>query len=290
VGISAKLYRAPMTRTYRTIWISDLHLGTRGCQAERVLDFLRHTESERLYLVGDLVDGWALARGWFWPEAHNTVVQKLLRKARRGTEVIYVPGNHDAFARQFRGLSFGDVHIVRQTVHVTADGRVLLVLHGDEFDGAVALAPWLSKLGAGVYEWALRANYPLNRIRRALGWPYWSLAKFLKDNTKRAVQYVSGFEEAVAARARDGGMDGVVCGHIHKPELREIDGLTYANCGDWVESCTALVEHFDGSLEVIYWPEPGGLRQEDLLGPPAPLAVPSGDGLASLPEVSLPAR
>jgi UDP-2,3-diacylglucosamine pyrophosphatase LpxH len=271
-------------RRYRTIWISDLHLGTRGCQAERVLDFLRSTESEYLYLAGDIVDGWALARTWYWPESHNTVVQKILRKARRGTAVTFLPGNHDEFARQFRGLTFGGIAISRETVHRTADGRRLLVLHGDQFDGAVALAPWLSRLGAGIYEFALRLNRPVNRLRRAVGRPYWSLARFLKENTKRAVLYIAHFEEAVARRAREAGADGIVCGHIHKPEMRVIDGVEYLNCGDWVESCTALVEHLDGRLELLYWPERLEAVQPSLFDDPA-----SGDGVSlSIPQLSIP--
>lgn len=255
---------------YRTLFLSDLHLGTRGCQATRVLDLLRRTESDTLYLVGDVVDGWALRRGWHWPQLHNDVVQKLLRKARKGTEVVYVPGNHDGFARQFAGLAFGDVAVRRQAIHVTADGRRLLVLHGDEFDGVVRFAPWLSRVGARAYEAALAANTVVTRVRDRLGYPYWSLAGYLKDRTKRAVQYVAEFEAAVARAAAEHGADGVVCGHIHKPELRTIwseHGPTlYANCGDWVESCTALAEHLDGRLEILRW-----LRTA---------AVPSGDGQA----------
>ncbi len=243
------------TRRFRSIWMSDLHLGTRGCQAEAVLGFLRHTESEHLYLVGDLVDGWALRRGWYWPQAHNDVVQKLLRKARKGTHVVYVPGNHDDFAHYFLGYAFGEIEITREALHDTADGRILLVLHGDQFDGAVQFAPWLSHLGARAYETALALNTGLNRVRRQLGQPYWSLAGYLKARAKRAVQYVAGFEEAVARRARERDVDGVVCGHIHHAELRPVGGVVYANCGDWVESCTALVEHEDGRLEIVRWPD-----------------------------------
>jgi UDP-2,3-diacylglucosamine pyrophosphatase LpxH len=259
------------TRHYRTIWLSDLHLGTRGCQAEQVLDFLRHTESEHLYLVGDVVDGWALRQGWHWPQPHNDVIQKLLRKARKGTRVVYVPGNHDAFAREFVGLTFGEIEITREALHDTADERILLVLHGDEFDGAVKFAPWLSRLGARAYVAALAANTGLNRVRRWFGMEYWSLAGTLKARAKKAVQYVGKFEEAVARRARDRDVDGIICGHIHKAELRPIGGILYANCGDWVESCTALVEHEDGRLEIVRWP--------DLPGPEA--AATPGDGLAS---------
>ena len=253
---------------YRSIWLSDLHLGTRGCQAEQVLDFLRHTESERLYLVGDIVDGWALKRAWYWPQAHNDVVQKLLRKARKGTQVVYVPGNHDDAARAFTGLAFGEMEITREAIHDTADGSLFLVLHGDEFDGAVQLAPWLSHLGARAYERALALNTHLNGLRSRFGMPYWSLAGALKARTKRAVQYVAGFEEAVARRARERDVDGIVCGHIHKAELRTIGGKLYANCGDWVESCTALVEHDAGRLELVRWPHV------------PPTTESAGDGLA----------
>lgn len=230
----------------------------RGCRAERVLDFLRHTESDMLYLVGDVVDGWALKRSWYWPQAHNDVVQKLLRKARQGTEVIYVPGNHDGWARQFDGLAFGDIAVRYETVHTTADGRRLLILHGDRFDGVVRFTPWLSRLGARAYEATLALNTVVARVREKQGRPYWSLAAFLKERTKKAVQYIAEFERAVAQRATEKGVDGVVCGHIHKPEIREIvtergGPVLYANCGDWVESCTALAEHFDGRLEILRW-------------------------------------
>lgn len=260
---------------YRTIFLSDLHLGMRGCQAERVLDFLRHHEAERWVLVGDVVDGWALARSWTWQQVHNDVVQKLLRKVRKGAEMVYVPGNHDDAARPFAGLTFGGILVQRQLVHETADGRRLLVLHGDEFDGAVRLAPWLSKIGARAYEASLALNTVVAAVRERLGMPYWSLAAALKDRTKRALQYVARFEEAVAARAAEVGADGVVCGHIHRPELRDVvtaEGATlYANCGDWVENCTALVEHADGRLEIVRWT--GALRRA---GRPA-----GGDGMAS---------
>ena len=241
---------------YRTLWISDLHLGTRGSQAELVLDFLRHNESDTLYLVGDIADGWALKRSFTWTQLHNDVVQKVLRRVRKGTRAIYIPGNHDAFARAYVGLQFGGIDVMREAVHTTADGRRLLVLHGDEFDGAVRYAPWLSKLGARAYELALLLNTTVNRARKAFGMPYWSLAAYLKGKTKKAVQYMGDFENAVAALARERGVDGVVCGHIHKAELRPINGVLYANCGDWVESCTALAEHDDGRLELLTWRTP----------------------------------
>ena len=259
--------------TYRTIFLSDLHLGMRGCQAERVLDFIRHHQAARWVLVGDIVDGWALARSWAWTQGQNDVVQKLLREVRKGAEMVYVPGNHDGAARQFDGLTFGGILVQREALHVTADGRRLLVLHGDEFDGVVRLAPWLSKIGARAYEGALALNTVVAGVRERLGYPYWSLAAALKDRTKRALQYVARFEEAVAALAAERGVDGVVCGHIHRPELREIateaGPILYANCGDWVENCTALVEHHDGRLETVRWtgalaPAGDGVRQRDV--------------------------
>ncbi len=240
-------------RRYRTIWISDLHLGTRNSQAGAVLDLLRRCESETLYLVGDIVDGWALARAWHWPQAHNDVVQKLLRKVRKGTRVVYIPGNHDEFARAYIGHEFGGIAVRERTFHVTADGRQLLVLHGDEFDGVVRHARWLSLLGSHAYTLLLRLNRPVNRIRAAFDLPYWSLSATLKMKAKKAVQVVGDFEAAVVEAARRAEADGVVCGHIHCAEDRTIDGVRYLNCGDWVESCTALVEHLDGRLELLRW-------------------------------------
>lgn len=238
---------------FRTLWISDIHLGTPGCQAVALLEFLKATECDTLYLVGDIIDGWQLRRGWYWPQAHNDVVQKLLRKVRKGTRVVFVPGNHDEFARKYLGHSFGGVEVVEDCVHETADGRRLWVTHGDLFDGVIQCAKWLAYVGDSLYEFTLKLNRHLNRLRARLGLPYWSLSKYLKLKVKRAVSYVSDFETAVAREARKRGVQGVVCGHIHHAELREIDGVLYANDGDWVESLTALAEHADGRLELIDW-------------------------------------
>ncbi len=238
---------------YRTIWLSDFHLGTRDCKAEFLLDFLRKNESEYLYLVGDVFDGWSMRRSWYWHQFHNDIVQKLLRKVRKGTRVIYIPGNHDEFAREFFHLQFGGITVLPQAIHTTADGKQLLVLHGDEFDGVVKYAKWLSLLGSRAYQIALSLNRWYNAVRRRAGLPYWSLSAYLKNRTKKAVQYVGDFEQAVAAEARKWKVDGVVCGHIHHAELRPIEGITYGNSGDWVESCTALVEHLDGRLEIVQW-------------------------------------
>jgi len=240
---------------YRTLWISDLHLGTPGCQADALLDFLKHTECETLYLVGDIVDGWQLRRQWYWPQTHNDVVQKLLRKARKGTRVIFIPGNHDEFARKYLHNTFGGIEVVDEWIHHTADGRRLWITHGDLFDGVVQCAKWLAYLGDSLYEFTLKLNRRLNSQRARMGLPYWSLSKYLKLKVKRAVSYVSDFENAVAREARKRGVQGVVCGHIHHAELRDIDGILYANDGDWVESLTALAEQADGTLLILNWAE-----------------------------------
>ena len=252
------------TRHYRTIWISDIHLGTRGCKADFLLDFLRYTESDNLYLVGDIVDGWRLRKSWYWPQGHNDVVQKLLRKARKGTEVLYIPGNHDEWLRDYCETQMGGVTLVREALHVTADGRRLLVLHGDAFDGVVRYARWLAFLGDSAYTLAIHLNHVFNLIRRRLGYPYWSLSAWLKFKVKNAVQFIGEFGHALAEEAARRGVDGVVCGHIHHAEMREIDGVLYCNDGDWVESCTALVEHFDGRLEILRWMDVRALDPLDL--------------------------
>jgi len=241
------------TQRFRAIWISDTHLGTTGCQAARLLDFLRCTDSDYLYLVGDIVDGWQLRRRWYWHQTHNDVVQKVLRKARKGTEVVYIPGNHDEAARHFLDVAFGGIAIRKEAVHRTAKGLRLLVIHGDLFDGVVQHAKWLARLGDALYTLSLRLNHTVNALRARLGLPYWSLAQFLKHKVKNAVSYITAFEEALAAEARRRHFDGVVCGHIHKAEIRRIDDVLYCNDGDWVESLTALVETEAGELEIVHW-------------------------------------
>ena len=251
----------PASLNLRTVWISDIHLGTPGCQADALLDFLRHTDCDTLYLVGDIVDGWQLRRNWYWPQAHNDVLQKLLRKARKGTRVIYVPGNHDEFARSYLGHNFGGIDVAEEWIHTTVDGRRLWVTHGDFFDGVVQCAKWLALVGDWAYTLTLRLNVQFNRLRARVGLPYWSLSNYLKQRVKRAVSYISDFESALAREARIRGMDGVVCGHIHHAEMRDIDGILYANDGDWVESLTALCEHPDGRLEIIDWSPSGEARR-----------------------------
>lgn len=245
----------PIPLHFRTIFISDIHLGTSGCQAKRLLEFLKATESDKLYLIGDIVDGWQLKRRWYWHQTHNDVVQLVLKKAKKGTKVIFVPGNHDESIRQFIGMDFGGIKIRDELVHKTADGRKLLVLHGDRFDGVIACAKWLAYVGDSLYTLILKFNQYYNSWRARVGLPYWSLSQYLKLKVKNAVSYITSFEQALADEARKKGLDGVICGHIHKPEIREIDGILYCNDGDWVESLSALIEEPTGQLRLVDWHE-----------------------------------
>lgn len=249
----------PVSRAYRTVFISDLHLGTRGCRSDFLLDFLRRTECRHLYLVGDVVDGWRLRRSWYWDATHDEILRVILAKARAGTDVTYIPGNHDELFRAWMPMEFAGVRLRQDAEHVTADGRRLLVMHGDEFDSVVRYARVLALLGDWAYGAALAVNRWFNAARRRLGYPYWSLSAWLKRQVKEAVKAIDRFETALAAEARRRGCDGVVCGHIHHAAIREVDGIAYMNDGDWVESCTALVEHADGRLELVDWAAENGL-------------------------------
>ncbi|HEY1604812.1 MAG TPA: UDP-2,3-diacylglucosamine diphosphatase [Allosphingosinicella sp.] len=240
-------------RRYRTIWISDVHLGTRGCNARMLIDFLDHVDCDTLYLVGDIIDGWRLKKRFYWPERHNAIVRRVMKRAKHGTRIVYVPGNHDEMFRQFAGTSFGGVEIRRKAIHVTADGRRLLILHGDEFDAIMLAHRWLAFLGDTAYTLLLQLNLVVNAVRRRLDLPYWSLSRHAKHKVKNAVAFVSRFEEAVAHEAARLGVDGIVCGHIHTAEERRFGDVSYYNDGDWVESCTALVEHRDGRMEILHW-------------------------------------
>lgn len=248
----------------RTLFLSDLHLGTKGCQADQVLAFLKRYDADTIYLVGDIVDGWRLKSGWYWPQAHNDVVQKLLRKVRKGTRLVYIPGNHDEFLRDFLGNSLGGVELADFALHEAADGKTYLVIHGDQFDLVVRHARWLALLGDGAYTAALFINTYLNIVRRKLGLTYWSLSSWAKLRVKNAVNYIGRFEELLAAEAKRHDADGVICGHIHHAAMRDLDGIAYVNTGDWVESCTAVVEHYDGAFELVRWAEAGArLRPEN---------------------------
>lgn len=241
---------------YRAIWISDVHLGTPACQAGILLDFLKHNDCETLYLVGDIIDGWRLSRRVYWPQEHNDVVQKILRKVRKGTRVVYIPGNHDEFLRDYVGMHFGGIEVLADTIHQTADRKRLLILHGDQFDGVVRYHKWLAHLGSWAYDMVVVANTGFNRLRKRLGMPYWSLAGYLKRQVKEAGNFIGHFENAATQAALERNLDGVVCGHIHQARIKTVDNVLYLNDGDWVESCTALVEHFDGRLELIQWTDP----------------------------------
>lgn len=239
----------------RTLFLSDLHLGTRGCQAEFILDFLKYYDVDTIYLVGDIIDGWRLKTGWYWPQAHNDVVQKLLKRAHKGAKIIYLPGNHDEFMRAYVGHSFGGIEVQESAIHEGVDGKRYLVIHGDLFDMVVRHAPWLAHLGDGAYSLALTINVYVNAVRRWFGLAYWSLSAWAKMKVKTAVNHIGRFEELLSHEAARRAVDGVICGHIHHAVMHDDFGVRYMNTGDWVESCTALVEHFDGRFEIVRWAE-----------------------------------
>ncbi len=243
----------PDKHRYRALFISDVHLGTRSAQAGPLLEFLKETDAETIYLVGDIVDFWKVRRGPHWPQAHNDVLQKLMRRVRKGTRIIFIPGNHDEGLRDYCGLHFGGIEIHRDTIHTTAAGRRYLVLHGDEFDIIVRYARWLAFLGDRSYEFALWLNGPLNWARRKWGHDYWSLSAYLKSRVKSAVSFIGEFEEALAAEGARRGVEGIICGHIHHAASRQIGALHYLNTGDWVESCTAIAETDAGEMILIDW-------------------------------------
>ena len=254
----------------RAIFISDVHLGTRACQAESLLAFLREHESEYLYLLGDIIDFWAMNRSVQWAGAHNTVVQKVLRRARHGCKVFFIPGNHDEALREYAGVAFGDIRVESEWIHETLDGRRYWLVHGDEYDQVTRHHRWVAVLGDVSYNALVRINLVLSRVRRLLRRPgYWSLAGYAKQKVKKAVSFIFDFEDAVAHAAAQRGVDGVVCGHIHSAADRRIGNVRYLNCGDWVDTCSAIVEHFDGRIEVVHWGVHGATAS------PAPLALPA---------------
>jgi len=239
--------------TYRAIWISDIHLGTRHSRVGSLLEFLREVESEELYVVGDFIDGWQLRRKWHWTEEYNLLMQKLLRKNRKRTRVTFLVGNHDEFLEQFLGLNFGTVRLVERTVHEAIDWKRYLVIHGHQLNGLSQYNRLLDRVGSALYERILDLNVWVNRFRRLCGFGYWSLASYLKLKAKSAMKYVNDYEEALLQFARKSGMDGVICGHIHRPEIRQAGDILYLNCGDWVENCSALVEDFDGRISLLHF-------------------------------------
>ena len=241
----------------RSLFLSDIHLGTRACQADQLLDFLREYSADNTFLIGDIVDFWAMSRSIHWTPAQNTVVQKLLRRARHGERVVFIPGNHDEALRNYCGIVFGDIEVVDELVHETADGRRYLLIHGDVFDQVTRHHRWVAVLGDMAYDLLVRLNHVFSWLRRKAGIPgYWSLAGYAKRKVKTALNFIFDFEESAVRHARERGLDGVICGHIHWATIRDFDGATYVNCGDWVDSCTAIVEHMDGRLELIAWGTP----------------------------------
>lgn len=249
---------------YRTVWISDVHLGTKACRVEPLLEFLSSMRCEHLFLVGDIIDLWAMRRKWHWPQSHNDVLRKILKRASKGTRVTYIPGNHDDNFRGYLGLNFGGVEIQREATHITADGKRVLMLHGDEFDSVVTNHPLITAFGDWAYDILLALQRVYNTLRPRFNWPHFSLASYMKQKVKAVCTFVSSFQDSLRRYARDKGVDIVVTGHIHRPEIKALEsGLLYANCGDWVENCTALVEHFDGRLEILY------VERDGILSDPA---------------------
>lgn len=269
----------------RSIFLSDIHLGTRGCQADSLLEFLRNFEAEHIFLVGDIIDFWAMSRGVHWTSAQNTFVQKLLRAARKGVRVTLIPGNHDEALREHCGIRLGDIELCHDYLHQAADGRRYLLIHGDEFDQVTRHHRWVAILGDVAYNTLVRMNTWLSAIRRSLSIPgYWSLAGYAKRKVKTAVSFIFDFEDSVVRAMRDRGVDGVICGHIHAATIRQIQGITYINCGDWVDSCTAIVEHFDGRMELIEWRKLASLREDMRIGTPSPAEALTAQGAAARQE------
>lgn len=272
----------PETRHYRTLFISDVHLGSKAAQTDLLLDFLRYHEADTIILVGDIVDGWRLKRSWHWPQGCNDVVQKLLRKARKGTRIVYIPGNHDEFLRDFPGMHFGGIEVADRMIHETADGKKYLVLHGDQFDVVVRNARLIAYLGDWAYDTAITINVVLAAIRRLFGLSYWSFSAWAKLKVKKAVNFIGEFQRVVADEARRSNVDGVICGHIHHAVIEDMEGIRYVNTGDWVESCTAVVEHEDGRLELLTWRTlaRADLGQNDGERPMEPVRLPDSKAAA----------
>ncbi len=264
-GLSQKQLnkRESEKHTYRTVFISDTHLGTKAARVDLLLDFLKTVRCEQLYLVGDIVDGWAIQRNWYWNTTHNDVIRRVLKMAKHGVKVVYVPGNHDEGLRGFEGNDLAGISLEPELVYENATGKKYWVLHGDQFDGVVKYAKWLAHVGDRAYALLLKLNTVVNGMRRLLGYDYWSLSAYLKHKVKNAVEYIGKYEEAVAAEAKRRGVDGVICGHIHHAEKRMFDGVEYMNDGDWVESCTALVEDREGEFHILHWADVVAARPEN---------------------------
>jgi UDP-2,3-diacylglucosamine pyrophosphatase LpxH len=241
--------------SYRSVFISDIHLGTKMSQADKLLDFLKTFECEKIYLVGDIIDCWAMSKKKVWSQYHSDVVQKLLRKARKGTEIVYIPGNHDDLMREYCDAEFGNIMLVSDCIHIGVDGKLYLITHGDQFDIVMQNAKWLAHLGSWAYDVSIDIGRWVNKVRTWLNLPQWSLSSYLKHSVKESVKFIGNYEKTLSSYVKSKNLNGIICGHIHHANIRDIDGITYMNCGDWVESCTALVEHHDGTFEIIKWSE-----------------------------------
>jgi UDP-2,3-diacylglucosamine pyrophosphatase LpxH len=242
-----------MLKYYKSVFISDIHLGARMSQAESLLEFLKTFECENLFLVGDIIDGWALSKNFYWPQQHNDVIQKLLRRSRKGENIIYLPGNHDEFLRSFGEHDFGNIKLVDHFVYTGLNDKKYLIIHGDQFDAVIKKMKWLAHLGTWAYDAMIRINVMVSYIRKFLNLPYWSLSAWAKYKVKKAVNFIGDFETNLTDYAKSKDADGIICGHIHHANMRDINGMHYINCGDWVESLTAIVEHTDGTWELIKW-------------------------------------
>jgi len=240
-----------MVQKFRALFISDVHLGTPWTQADRLLEWLAHVDAETIYLVGDIIDFWRIRRGGVWPSSHSAVLEALLRKSHAGTRIVFIPGNHEDGLKRYCGTRFGTIEIERSIVHATATGKRYLVVHGDDYDFVARYARWLAQIGDRSYAAALAFNRVFNKFRLALGRDYWSISAFLKRSVKAGVGRVGKFESALAAEAIRNDATGVICGHIHHAESRMLGQVHYVNIGDWVESCTAVVETAVGELQVL---------------------------------------
>lgn len=275
---------------YRALFLSDIHLGTSGCQAEMLLSFLHEVDAEYIYLVGDIFDGWRLQKGWYWPQDHNNVVQKLLKMAKNGSKVIYIPGNHDEVMRNYLGTHFGGIEVRDRDIYTAVDGRKFLVIHGDQFDMVVMNAKWLAHLGDWAYATILKVNTFVNRVRRLWGGQYWSLSRWAKNQVKSAVNFIGDYEKVLTSEAKKANVDGIICGHIHHPALQEIDDITYINTGDWVESCTAVIESYDGAIELLEWSKTVRARSQNVDRPQNRPNQHSGNEIAITSTTRLPAE
>ena len=237
--------------SYRSVFISDIHLGTRMSSADQLLEFMKTFECEKIYLVGDIIDCWAMSKKKYWTQSHSDVIQKLLRRARKGVEIVYVPGNHDEMLREYCDAEFGHIILVQECIHVGVDGKLYLVTHGDKFDVVIRNAKWLAHLGSWAYDFSIMLNVLVNRIRSWLKLPVWSLSSYLKMRVKESVNFIGNYEETLSNYVKNQKLSGIICGHIHHANICDYDDIRYMNCGDWVESCTALVEHHNGTFEIV---------------------------------------